>query len=150
MGVFPYVFKRILIVCIGNICRSPTAEFLFRERLAHRGIDISSAGLKALVGRPMDDNAMQILKEHGIDAAEHRARQLDQGMLRNADLILAMERNHLTAVSRVAPEASGKLFLLDKWQTASDVPDPYRQPRHVFEHVHAMIESGVDSWLRYL
>lgn len=144
------MFKRILIVCVGNICRSPTAEFLFREKLKHRGIHISSAGLKALVGRPMDDNAMQILKEHGIDADGHRARQLDPMMLREADLVLTMERNHLKTVSRLAPEASGKLFLLDKWQDANDVPDPYRQSRQVFEQVHAMIERGVESWLRYL
>lgn len=144
------MFKRILVVCIGNICRSPTAEFLFRERLKHRGIHVSSAGLKALVGRPMDDNAMQILKEHGIDATEHRAQQVDPAMLRKADLILSMERKHLAAVARLAPEVSGRLFLLDKWNNASDVPDPYRQPRHVFENVHAMIDRGVESWLRYL
>lgn len=144
------MFKRILIVCVGNICRSPTAEFLFREKLKHRDIHISSAGLKALVGRPMDDNAMQILKERGIDAVEHRARQLNPTMLREADLVLTMERDHLTTVSRLAPEASGKLFLLDKWQDANDVPDPYRQSREVFEHVHVMIEHGVESWLRYL
>lgn len=98
----------------------------------------------------MDDNAMQILKERGIDAVEHRARQLDPTMLREADLVLAMERDHLKVVSRLAPEASGKLFLLDKWQDADDVPDPYRQSREVFEHVYTMIERGVESWLRYL
>lgn len=144
------MFKRILIVCVGNICRSPTAEFLFREKLKHRDIHISSAGLKALVGRPMEDNAMQILKEHGIDAAGHRARQLDAAMLREADLVLAMERGHLSVVSRSAPEVSGKLFLIDKWIEADDVPDPYRHSRIVFEHVHTMIERGVESWLRYL
>ena len=144
------MFKRILIVCVGNICRSPTAEFIFREKLKHRDIHVSSAGLRALVGRPMDDHAMQILKERGIDAAEHRARQLDSSMLRQADLVLAMERDHLTVVSRLAPEASGKMFLLDKWNGADDVPDPYRQSRQMFEHVHSMIEHGVDSWLRYL
>jgi len=148
--VFSFVFERILIVCVGNICRSPTAEFIFREKLKHRDIHVSSAGLRALVGRPMDDHAMQILKERGIDAAEHRARQLDPSMLRQADLVLAMERDHLAAVSRLAPEASGKMFLLDKWQDANDVPDPYRQSRQMFEHVHSMIECGVDSWLRYL
>jgi len=144
------VFKRILIVCVGNICRSPTAEFIFRDKLKHRDIHVSSAGLRALVGRPMDDQAMQILKERGIDAAEHRARQLNQAMLREADLVLAMERDHLTVVSRIAPEASGKMFLLDKWQDASDVPDPYHQSRQMFEHVHTMIDRGVESWLRYL
>lgn len=144
------VFKRILVVCIGNICRSPTAEFLFRQKLAHRNVDVSSAGLGALVGRPMDLNAIQILSEHGIDAATHRARQLEPSMLHEADLVLAMERRHLAAAARMAPESSGKLFLLGKFFDAGDVPDPYRQPRQVFEHVYTMIERGVGSWMPYL
>jgi protein-tyrosine phosphatase len=145
------VIKHVLVVCIGNICRSPTAEFLFRQKLVNRNnIHVSSAGLGALVGRPMDDHAIQILREHGIDAATHRARQLDQKMLREADLVLAMERRHLNAAARLAPEASGKMFLLDKWHEANDVPDPYRQSRRVFENVYALIERGVSSWLRYL
>lgn len=145
-----YVFKHILIICVGNICRSPAAEFLFRDRLRHRDIQVRSAGLKAMVGYPMDDNAMRVLKARGIDAAEHRARQLNADMLRQADLVLAMERDHLAAASRLAPEASGKLFLLDKWRDASDIPDPYRRSPQVFEHVHAMIERGVESWMNYL
>lgn len=144
------MFKSILIVCIGNICRSPTAEFLFRDKLMHCDIHVSSAGLGALVGRPIDIHAMRILKKKGIDAAQHRARQVEPEMLREADLILAMERAHLAAASRLAPEASGKMFLLDKWHDANDVPDPYRQPQRVFEKVHNQIERGVESWLRYL
>ena len=85
-----------------------------------------------------------------IDATEHRARQIDSAMLRKADLILAMERRHMAAAARLAPESSGKLFLLGKWLDAGDVPDPYRQPRQVFEHVYTLIECGVESWLRYL
>ncbi|WP_460501189.1 low molecular weight protein-tyrosine-phosphatase [Dyella jejuensis] len=138
------------MICIGNICRSPMAEFLFRQQLTHRDIHVSSAGLGALVGRPMDVHAMEIMKEHGIDAAGHRARQLEPKMLREADLVLAMERDHLAATARLAPEVSGKLFLLDKWHDASDVPDPYRRPRQAFEHAYALIERGVGSWLRYL
>ncbi len=98
----------------------------------------------------MDGHAIEILKEHGVDAEEHRARQIDPLMLREADLILAMERRHMAAAARLAPESSGKLFLLSKWLDAGDVPDPYRQPRHVFEHVYNLIECGVGSWLRYL
>lgn len=144
------MFKHILVVCIGNICRSPTAEFLFRQQLAHSNVHVSSAGLGALVGSPMDGHAIQILKEHGIDAATHRARQIDSAMLRQADLVLAMERKHMAAAARLAPESSGKMFLLGKWLEAGDVPDPYRQPRQVFERVYSLIECGVDSWLRYL
>ena len=63
--------KHVLVVCIGNICRSPTAELLFRQKLSHReSVRVSSAGLGALVGRPMDSQAMRILHERGIDTTE--------------------------------------------------------------------------------
>jgi protein-tyrosine phosphatase len=144
------VFNSILVVCLGNVCRSPVAEFLFRRELGERDIRVSSAGLGALVGQPMDKHAMALLKDRGIDASEHRARQLEPSMLREADLILAMEQRHLNSVARLAPEASGKVFLFDKWHAGGDVPDPYRCSRRVFEQVHASIERGVGSWLRYL
>ncbi|WP_189441162.1 low molecular weight protein-tyrosine-phosphatase [Rhodanobacter panaciterrae] len=144
------MFKRILTVCIGNICRSPTAEYLFRQRLAPRDIQLSSAGLGALAGHSMDTTAMQLLAEHGIDGAAHRARQLTPAMLREADLVLGMEKSHVDAMVRLAPEASGKIFIFDKWLQGRDIPDPYRQQRVAFDHVYGMITQGVDSWLRYL
>jgi protein-tyrosine phosphatase len=144
------VFKRILIVCVGNICRSPAAEYLFRHHLARRGIEFSSAGLGALVGCSMDDTALQLLQEQGVDGTAHRARQLAPAMLHEADLVLVMEKSHATAVARLAPEASGKVFLLDKWLRARNIPDPYQQQRPAFEHVHMMIDQGVRSWLPYL
>jgi protein-tyrosine phosphatase len=139
-----------LTVCIGNICRSPTAEYLFRHHLSHRDIQIGSAGLSALQDHPMDDMAGQLLRDHGLDGSAHRARQLTPELLREHDLILGMEKSHLIAMTRVAPEASGKMFLLDKWLETRDIPDPYRQQRPAFEHVYALIEQGVHSWLPYL
>jgi protein-tyrosine phosphatase len=144
------VFKRLLTVCVGNICRSPTAEYLFRHHLAHRDIQVSSAGLNALVGRPMDDTSRQLLLEHGIDGEAHRARQLTPSMLRDSDLVFVMERGHMHAVNQLVPEVSGKVFLLDKWLQGRDIPDPYRQQRPAFEHVYELIEPAVQSWLRYL
>lgn len=144
------MFKRILTVCIGNICRSPTAEYLFRQRLAPRDIQLSSAGLGALTGRPMDATALQLLAEQRIDGTAHRARQLTPAMLREADLVLGMEKSHVDAMVRLAPEASGKIFLFDKWLHGRDIPDPYRQQRAAFEHVHDLLVQGTDSWLRYL
>lgn len=144
------VFKRILTVCVGNICRSPTSEFLFRQRLASREIQVTSAGLGALAGSPMDHRALQLLVEHGIDGAEHRARQLSTAMLREADLVFGMETGHVAAMIRMAPEASGKIFLLDKWLQGRNIPDPYRQELVAFERVYSMIEKSVDSWLNYL
>lgn len=150
VGSVRVVFNNILVVCLGNVCRSPVAEFLFRRELGERDIRVHSAGLGALVGSPMDENAIALLQERGIDASEHRARQLEAAMLREADLILAMERRHLDSLARLAPEASGKTFLFGKWNHDGDVPDPYRRPRQVFEQVHESIERGVSSWLRYL
>ncbi|OOG37813.1 phosphotyrosine protein phosphatase [Rhodanobacter sp. C05] len=144
------MFKRILIVCIGNICRSPTAEYLLRQHLVPRDIQLGSAGLGALVGSRMDAAALHLLAEHGIDGTAHRARQLTPAMLREADLVLGMEKGHVDAMTRLAPETSGKIFLLDKWLLGRDIPDPYRQQREAFDHVYGMIRQGVDSWLRYL
>jgi protein-tyrosine phosphatase len=144
------VFNSILVVCLGNVCRSPVAEFLFRRELGERDIRVSSAGLGALVGRPMEQNAAELLHQDGIDTSGHRARQLEPSMLREADLVLAMEHRQLKSVVRLAPEASGKVFLFGKWHAGSDVPDPFRRSRSVFEQVHASIERGVGSWLRYL
>jgi protein-tyrosine phosphatase len=143
------VFNRILMVCIGNICRSPTAEHLLKEALGE-SFTVSSAGISALVGKPADPMAVKLMSEHGVDASGHVARQLTTTMLRDADLVLGMERVHVAAMIRMAPEASGKIFLLDKWSGGRDVPDPYRQQREAFEHVYARISEGLVAWRRYL
>lgn len=144
------MFRRILIVCVGNICRSPTAEYLLRHRLSANGASVESAGLGALVGKPMDATALQLLSEHGIDGSAHQARQITSAMLRDADLVLAMEREHVAGMMRMAPEASGKVMLLDRWGRGGDIPDPYRQSREAFEHVYDLIERGVQHWIPYL
>jgi protein-tyrosine phosphatase len=118
--------------------------------LAHRGIQVESAGLSALRDCPMDETAAQVMGEHGVDGSGHRARQVTPDLLRESDLILGMEKSHLATLARLAPEASGKMFLLDKWVEARDIPDPYRQQRPAFEHVYALIDRGVHSWLPYL
>lgn len=98
----------------------------------------------------MDTTSLALLREHGVNGETHRARQLDSALLRQSDLILAMEKNHVAAMTRMAPEASGKIFLLDRWLDGRDIPDPYRQQRPAYEHVYGLIEQGVNSWLRYL
>ncbi|QNK01055.1 low molecular weight phosphotyrosine protein phosphatase [Dyella telluris] len=145
------MFRRILIVCRGNICRSPTAQYLFQSRTKLRGIEVTSAGLNAVVGSAMDAMSLQLLNEKdGVDGSSHRAIQLVPSMLLGADLVIGMEREHIDEMMEVAPEARGKIYLLDKWLDGRDVPDPFRKKRPVFEHAHEMIERGVDSWMRYL
>ena len=99
----------------------------------------------------MDTMALQLLNERdGVDGSPHRAHQLLPSMLLGADLVIGMEKEHIAEMIQVAPEARGKIYLLDKWLDGRDVPDPYRKKRPVFEQIHEMIARGVDSWMRYL
>lgn len=142
------MFQRVLIVCVGNICRSPTAEILFRHRLPN--LNVASAGIGALVGRPMDATARAVLEEHRMDGSQHVARQLDNDMIRDADLILAMERAHIDTIVRRAPHAMGRTVLLGKWLEQREITDPYQQQRPAFEHVYQLIDAAVHAWTPYL
>ncbi|WP_313087518.1 low molecular weight protein-tyrosine-phosphatase [Pseudomonas sp.] len=144
------MFQNILIVCVGNICRSPAAEALLSSRLQGKGLTISSAGIGALVGNPMDKTAHEVLADHGLEHMSHRARQVNSEMLHKADLILAMENSHIQHIRQIAPEVHGKTFLMGKWLDDTEVPDPYRQSKPAFEHVHSLLTQCVESWLPYL
>ena len=144
------MFQNILIVCMGNICRSPAAEALLAHKLEGKGLTISSAGIGALVGNPMDKTAHEVLNDHGVEHASHRARQVDSEMLHRADLILVMEQSHVQHIRQIAPEVHGKTFLLGKWLDDTEIPDPYRQSKPAFEHVHSLLTQSVESWLPYL
>jgi protein-tyrosine phosphatase len=144
------MFQNILIVCVGNVCRSPAAEALLAHRLQGKGLAISSAGIGALVGNPMDKNAHEVLQDHGLDHTAHRARQVDSDMLHRADLILAMEQSHIQHIRQIAPEVHGKTFLMGKWLDDTEIPDPFRQSKPAFEHVHSLLTQSVESWLPYL
>lgn len=138
------MFKRILVVCVGNICRSPTAEFLLRRSLP--GLDISSAGLGALVGHDMETTARAVAQVNGLECPTHQARQLTPALCREADLILVMESKHRDGVAQLCPEARGKVFLLAQGQEETDIPDPYRKGRVIFEAVYQQIEAASMRW----
>ncbi|MFW0755458.1 low molecular weight protein-tyrosine-phosphatase [Pseudomonas sp. H11T01] len=144
------MFKKILIVCIGNICRSPTAENLLREALDRTDIEVSSAGLGALEDHPIEPTARIVLEEHGHLPKEHKANQLTPAAISESDLILVMEQQHIERVLKIAPEARGKVFLLGKWQNDREISDPYRQGKPAFVHTYALIEEAVNAWARRL
>ena len=141
------MINRVLVVCVGNICRSPTAEWLLRHRLKRDGVIIESAGLAALVGNPIDPIAESVLADHGVSAAGHVARQLTPDMINAADIVLVMDRRHMSAVHAQVPHARGKTFLLGRWQNDAAVPDPYGKARPAFEQAFTMIDAAVNSWL---
>ena len=144
------MFNSILVVCVGNICRSPTGEALLKKRLEGRNIQVSSAGLGALTGKPVDPIAAQLMAAAGYTLPDHQARQLSPEMLRNADLILTMELKHIQSIHSLAPETRGKTFLFGKWSNNREIPDPYRQQLPAFEHVFKIMDEAAGAWLPYL
>lgn len=117
--------KRVLFVCLGNICRSPTAEGTFRALLSGGdGIEADSAGTAAYhIGNPPDPRACSEAALRGIDLSDLRARQVEPSDFARFDLILAMDQNNLTTLRRMAPEGCHAeiRLMLDN----TDVPDPY-------------------------
>lgn len=144
------MFKKILVVCIGNICRSPTAEVLLREALARSDIEVSSAGLAAVDDTPIEPTARMVLEEHGHVPTAHKASQLTSESVCGSDIILVMEQGHIKGVLNIAPEARGKVFLLGKWQDNREIRDPYRQGKPAFVHAYTLIEEAVQAWAQRL
>ena len=142
------MFNKILVVCVGNICRSPSGEYLLKELLPNKVI--ASAGVGALVGKPADKLACSVATEHGISLEGHQARQLTAELCRDFDLILVMEHRHINAVTEIAPEVRGKTMLLSHWSGKQDIPDPYRQSREAFEHAYQLIEKSAAAWANKL
>ncbi|ASK26862.1 low molecular weight protein-tyrosine-phosphatase [Neisseria chenwenguii] len=142
------MFQNILVVCLGNICRSPTAERILQKKLPrHR---ISSAGLKALVGKDADFQAIKTALKHGVVVAGHTARQLTPDMCDAADLILVMEPEQIDMVADIKPSARSKTILFAQWLPRKTVPDPYKQSNEVFEAVYRQLEEAADTWVRKL
>jgi len=121
-----------------------------RQAVSGKGIQVSSAGLGALVDQGIDPTAQQLLLENSLDGSSHRARQVNSQILAAADLVLVMERAHVRKIGELAPEATGKTLLLGKWNGECEIPDPYRQQRPAFEHVYKLMAEGVSSWSRYI
>jgi len=138
------MFQNILVVCMGNICRSPTAERILQKKLPnHR---ISSAGINALAGKDADFQAIKTALKHGVIVAGHTARQLTPQMCDEADLILVMEPAHIDMVADIQPSARSKAFLLAQWLSKKNIPDPFKQSSEMFEAVFLQIEQAADTW----
>jgi len=136
------MIRKALLVCLGNICRSPMAEGLLKVALPN--IQISSAGLTAMVGYGADPIAVEIMAERGIDISSHRARMLTESIIRDADLILVMDTMQKQHILTQYPYVLGKVFRLGE----VDIPDPFQNGQEKFNEVFSTIEFAVGEWSR--
>ena len=135
---------RVLVLCEGNICRSPMAAALLAASAPH--LDVDSAGLGAMVGWPADALALQLMGERNLDIALHRAKQVTRPLCRRSDVILVMESSQRKRLEELYPEVRGRVFRIDE----QDVPDPFRKSEQVFRHSLDRIARGVEAWTRKL
>ncbi|MGY5956305.1 low molecular weight protein-tyrosine-phosphatase Wzb [Kosakonia sp. BK9b] len=142
------MFNKILVVCVGNICRSPTAERLLKKY--QPALIVESAGLGALSGRSADASAVSVAADHQLSLEGHIARQITGKMCREYDLILVMEKRHIAALCEIAPEMRGKVMLFGHWDNEREIPDPYRKSREAFEAVYTLLDQSARQWAQAL
>ena len=141
---------KVLFVCLGNICRSPTAEAVFRHVVGRDAgdlvIEIDSAGTHGYhIGEPPDPRSQAAARRRGIDMSALRARQVHAGDFEEFDLILAMDRENLAELKRrCPPRFHDRLRLLLEFAAVADldVPDPYYGGEVGFEQVLDLIEQA--------
>ena len=143
---------RILFVCMGNICRSPTAHAVFRKMVQEEGLTeriwIDSAGTHAYhIGEPPDSRSQQTALRRGIDMGDLRARKVQRGDFSDYHYILAMDQDNLSNLRTLAAQSTAaarvELFLdyADDW-SEQEVPDPYYGGAQGFERVFDMVEAA--------
>lgn len=150
---------RILFVCLGNICRSPLAESVFRHLARERGVEdrfeIDSAGTSGYhIGDPPDARSVATARERGI-VVEGRSRQLTREDLERFDLIIAMDAENRREIDRLrrAVGGGGRVHLLREWDPEADadgVPDPYYGGGSGFARVHDIVERSCAALLEEL
>ena len=143
---------RVLFVCLGNICRSPTAEGVLRHKLIDAGladrVEVASAGTSDWhVGKAPDSRSLRAAKLRGYDMSAQRAQQAKAADFNTYDLILAMDHSNLRDLKAIEPvnaKAELDLFLSRYGGTKDEVPDPYYDGEHGFEEVLDLVEQACD------
>ena len=130
--------RQVLFVCTANVCRSPMAEAIFNALAEERGLPwrAQSAGVAALVDEDITPNARAALDEVGIYTGDHRARQVGEEMLEEADLVLAMNQRHVATLRRRFGDLAERVYALPEYALGAPpeegIPDPYGQTMIAF------------------
>ena len=141
------MIESVLVVCTGNVCRSPIAQELFIKKFTQSclNVKVTSAGIAALVGHAADIRAQDIATAQGLDLSKHRATQLSADIVFSSDLILVMSSEQKKQVENLFAGSCGRVHRLGHWG-CYDIHDPWKRPDVVYEQVLVLIEQGVDEW----
>ena len=142
--------RRVLFVCTANICRSPAAEHLMRHMLSRLGseerVEVRSAGVMGLAGRPPDPMMTQLLRRRGIDMSAHRSRGVDPGEAREATAIIVMERRHRAWFRERMPHVLDRVSLLrEALDGRKDVTDPIGEGVDRYEACLDLLERAIEN-----
>lgn len=148
----------VLFVCLGNICRSPTAEGLFRAHVAAAGLSsgfsFDSAGTGDWhLGEPPDPRAIATAARRGVDISDLRARQVIPADFERFDLILGMDQQNIANLKRLAPAGAAQrvsLFLEAAQGLSAEVPDPYTHDQRMFDHVFDLCNEAAAALVQKL
>jgi protein-tyrosine phosphatase len=137
--------RRVLVICYGNICRSPFAAELLARRVP--GLEVRSAGLEARDGKPPEPAAKRIARKHGVELAAHGAHRMRTEDVAWADLIIAMEGYQGAVVRRRWPEGTDKTHLLGDFFSGGPflIADPYGHEDEIFAAVFDQIAAAVEA-----
>ena len=147
---------KIVMVCLGNICRSPMAEGVLRSKVESLGLDwhIDSAGTSNFhIGEAPDQRAIKKMGEKGVDISTLKARQFDVSDFDNFDHILVMDESNFSNVLRLAPDSSraGKVKMIMDFVYPGErmsVPDPYYGGDSGFENVFRLLDEACDQFIQ--
>jgi protein-tyrosine phosphatase len=152
---------RILFVCTGNICRSPTAEGVLRARIDSAGLEshliCDSAGIAGYhIGDPPDRRTVDAARRRGYDLSPLRARKVRASDFRDFDLLLALGSDHLESLcAMMPPDATCEVAMFTAYSARealrnADVPDPYYGALDGFEHVLDIIEESIEGLMAHV
>lgn len=144
--------RKVLVVCTGNTCRSPMAEGWLNAKLAGKGWMAESAGMAAWDGSPASPEAVEAMREIGVDIAGHRSRGLTKTLVDGADMILAMTEGHRREIARRFPEAEQKTSLVHGFGAApaADVADPFGFSADAYRHTRDELVQALGDLLLHL